>query len=561
MSHAVSVDHGLGGDRPGPLLRRGSRSSFTADEIEHEAGEDWLKFYVNPFSGMGEAMLTEPVQLSQESLKKLPANIVKPMYERPLGDPAFVENFICHLGVGGFHRSHEAVYTDDLLNSGMQPRWAICGMGLMEWDAKMYLTLKSQDYLYTLLSRGHNQQQARVIGSIVDFVHAPEGHAAAIARLAHPSTKIVSLTVTEKGYCQDVAGNLDTAHNAFVKADLEGDLQRPKTAIGMVVAALRARRLAGTPSFTVLSCDNLPENGDKAKHVVLQMAGLVDPDLRRWVEGNTTFPNTMVDRITPVTEQEHIDILARDYMVRDGWPVIAEDFSQWVVEDNFCFGCPDWDQVGALLVKDVRPYEFMKLRLLNGGHSALSFMGLMCGYHYVDDAMADPSICSFVQAFFGEVERTLRPVPGVDLSAYQRKLVERFSNPYIKDKLARLAEDGSQKVLNTMRDAIAELTKQGQPTTVLALANAAFVRYMVGEDEDGLLFTIKDPQATRLGELAREATADKENPGPEKFLQAIFGAEITALEHFVKQVRDHLRRILKQGTKAALEETIAALGN
>lgn len=550
-------------------------SIIDGTEMEaHTENENWLKFYVNPYSGMAEAELTEPVALNQANLEKvIPHDVVKPHYQRP-GDGRFIDYYMCHMGVGGFHRSHQAVYTDDLLNlaasleakSGAPSpdvkRWGIVGIGLMDWDRKMYNILKEQDTLYTLLSRGHTGSEARVVGSIVDFMFAPDNHQAVIDKLSHPDTRIVSLTVTEKGYCQDVNGDLDQ-ENAFVKSDLQGDLATPKSAIGMIVAALRKRKAEGTKSFTVLSCDNLPENGDKIKHVVLQMAGLVSAELRSWVETNTTFPNTMVDRITPMTEVEHIELVARDYMVKDGWPVIAEDFKQWVVEGNFVDGMPAWDKVGALVVDDVKPYEFMKLRLLNGGHSCLSYMSVLCGYNYVDDAMADPLISNFISSFFSEISPTLLPVPGVDTITYQKKLVERFGNPYIKDKLTRLAEDGSKKMPNTLKEGVIELTAKGLPTTVIALSNAAWIRFMTGELETGFpIVGIKDPAAATLQELAFIAVSgvvDGREPTPDEFMELVFGAEILELEGFMGQVKDHLRSICQKGAKATLEAVMASI--
>ncbi|CAM9645157.1 unnamed protein product, partial [Chrysoparadoxa australica] len=394
--------------------------------------------------------------------------------------------------------------------------------------------------------------EARVIGSIVDFVFAPADHQGCIDKLADPKTKIVSLTVTEKGYCQNVSGDLDT-ENAFVKSDLEGDLACPKTAIGMICAALRARKNRGIESFTVMSCDNLPENGDKIKHVVLQMAKYVCRELHAWVSTHTTFPNTMVDRITPVTEEEHIDIVARDYYIKDGWPVIAEDFKQWVVEDNFVCGHPPWDKVGALIVEDVKPYEFMKLRLLNGGHSALSYISSLCGYAYVDDAMADPLISDFVMSYFNEMKCTLLPIPGVDTEDYMQKLIDRFSNPYIKDRCDRLAVDGSKKMQNTMRDGVVELTAKGLPTTIIALANAAWIRYMSSHDPvlslpwQGNSIVLNDPVKDELCELAKEAISEPEKPAPERFLHFIHGPQLMECAGFVEQVKQHLISLLSLG--------------
>ncbi|CAM9946560.1 unnamed protein product [Ectocarpus sp. 12 AP-2014] len=567
-------------DTPGRgLSKRGSlfRCNSIIDGNELDDGkekENWLKFYVNPYSGMAEAELTEPVALNQGNLEKvIPASVVKPKYQRP-GDGRFIDHYMCHMGVGGFHRSHQAVYTDDLLNLAASleaengaptdvKKWGIVGIGLMPWDSKMYNILKEQDHLYTLLSRGHTGSEARVVGSIVDFMFAPENHQAVIDKLSDAETRIVSLTVTEKGYCQDVNGDLDRA-NALVKSDLDGDLAKPSSAIGMIVAALRQRKNNGTPSFTVLSCDNLPENGDKIKHVVLQMAGYVSPELREWVEANTTFPNTMVDRITPMTEAEHIELVARDYMVNDAWPVIAEDFSQWVIEDNFCDGMPAWDKVGGLVVKDVKPYEFMKLRLLNGGHSCLSYISVLCGYSYVDDAMADPQISGFISAFFQEIAPTLLPVPGVDTKTYQAKLVERFGNPYIKDRLTRLAEDGSKKMPNTLKEAVIELREKGLSTKVIALANAAWIRYMTGKGPiwGDVIQGIKDPLAAELQDLAEEAINGVDTgaePKPEKYIELVFGQEIVELEGFMEEIKDCLKSIVNKGAPVTLEEVMASV--
>nr|AGN55416.1 mannitol dehydrogenase [Saccharina japonica] len=579
LTRVNSVEMLKAPDTPGSrgVSRRGSlfrcNSIIDGNDLEaHQEKENWLKFYVNPYSGMAEAELTEPVALNQANLEKvIPATVVKPQYARP-GDGRFIDHYMCHMGVGGFHRSHQAVYTDDLLNLAASleakngspsdvKKWGIVGIGLMPWDSKMYNILKAQDHLYTLLSRGHTGSEARVVGSIVDFMFAPENHQAVIDKLAHVDTRIVSLTMTEKGYCQDVNGDLDRA-NALVKSDLDGDLAKPSSAIGMIVAALRKRKQEGTPSFTVLSCDNLPENGDKIKHVVLQMAGYVSAELREWVESNTTFPNTMVDRITPMTEVEHIELVARDYMVKDSWPVIAEDFSQWVVEDNFCNGMPEWDKVGALVVKDVKPYEFMKLRLLNGGHSCLSYISVLCGYNYVDDAMANPLISGFIFQFFNEMSPTLLPVPGVDTLTYQKKLVERFGNPYIKDKLTRLAKDGSKKMANTLKEAVIELSEKGLSTKVIALANAAWIRYMVGRmPETGeAILGIKDPAADELRDLAVEALDGVdygEEPKPERYIEFVFGAEIVELKGFVGEIKDLLRSIVTHGALTTLEDVMA----
>lgn len=291
---------------------------------------------------------------------------------------------------------------------------------------------------------------------------------------------------------------------------------------------------------------------------------MIDPELKLWVEANTTFPNTMVDRITPVTEAEHIELVARDYMVNDGWPVIAEDFSQWVIESNFCNEMPGWDKVGALVVEDVKPYEFMKLRLLNGGHSCLSYMSVLCGYNYVDDAMADPLITGFISEFFKEIAPTLLPVPGVDTEVYQTKLIERFGNPYIKDRLTRLAEDGSKKMPNTLKEGVIELVEKGMRTKIIALANAAWIRFMLGTGPiwGEVILGIKDPAADVLRDLANEALSgvdSGEEPKPEKFMELVYGHEVVELEGFMAEVKDSLRSIVVHGPMVTLETVMASV--
>mmetsp|Transcript_7696 Transcript_7696/g.11583 ORF Transcript_7696/g.11583 Transcript_7696/m.11583 type:complete len:659 (+) Transcript_7696:58-2034(+) len=544
--------------RQGSLSRTNSFSGMEELPIHDKETENWLKFYVNPYSGMAESSTTEPVQLTQESLKIIPNNVVKPKYLRHM-DKEYVDRYICHIGVGGFHRSHQCVYTDDLLNlqtisNSKSPKWGFCGIGLMDWDKKMYDTLKSQDCLFTVLSRGHQKHEARIIGSVVDFLFAPENHQAVIDKMTDEKTGIVSLTITEKGYCQNNKGDLDL-NNTFVKFDIENNLKKPKTAIGLIVAALRQRMNLNMPSFTVLSCDNLPENGDKAKHCVLQMAEYIDPSLKFWILENTCFPNTMVDRITPVTDQEHKDILARDHLILDGWPVIAEDFSQWIIENSFSDGCPEWDKVGALIVNDVQPYEFMKLRLLNGGHSALSYIGLLSGYHYVDDAMSDPLVSLYISSFFNEMLPTLLPVPGVNTHAYCSKLIERFGNPYIKDRLTRLAEDGSKKMQNTMKDAIVYLYKRNMSTSMLALANASWITSILWINEDGERLKVRDPLNSKLENLAQKIK-NEENPDPKEFLVEVHGSELGNCTGFIEQVASYLKSMAKIGFKETIQEIV-----
>ncbi|KAH8083454.1 mannitol 2-dehydrogenase [Aureococcus anophagefferens] len=421
--------------------------------------------------------------------------------------------FLAHVGVGGFHRSHQAYMTDVLLEragTGTRPGayddarrrrsdsvppssedevWGIIGVGLMPWDRKMYETLKSQDFLYTLVTRGNSGSAARVVQSISDFLFVPEDPAGALERLCAPDIRIISLTVTEKGYYRDASGHLD-AGNATVKEDIENwnaggavGLAQPKTAFGLICTVLARRWRSNLGPLTVMSCDNLPMNGSVCRNARLEFANLVDKILGTWIADHVPFPSSMVDRITPVTKPEHVALLEDEY-ARDGWPVIAEPFLQWVIEDRFACGRPRWEEAASggnesvMFVDDVEPYELMKLRLLNSSHSAMAYVSLLAEHVFVDEALVDIDVLTFLRAYMSEVVESLVPVAGVDFIEYRAKLIERFSNAYIKDTLMRLAEDGSQKFRSTLEHALVGHFKLRDPSSfdVLALAFAAFMR-------------------------------------------------------------------------------------
>ncbi|KAH8061977.1 mannitol 2-dehydrogenase [Aureococcus anophagefferens] len=446
--------------------------------------------------------------------------------------------FLAHVGVGGFHRSHQAYMTDVLLEragTGTRPGayddarrrrsdsvppssedevWGIIGVGLMPWDRKMYETLKSQDFLYTLVTRGNSGSAARVVQSISDFLFVPEDPAGALERLCAPDIRIISLTVTEKGYYRDASGHLD-AGNATVKEDIENwnaggavGLAQPKTAFGLICTVLVRRWRSNLGPLTVMSCDNqgstrerhsqlqrllsrpfstrdnLPMNGSVCRNATLEFANLVDKILGTWIADHVPFPSSMVDRITPVTKPEHVALLEDECGARDGWPVIAEPFLQWVIEDRFACGRPRWEEAASggnesvMFVDDVEPYELMKLRLLNSSHSAMAYVSLLAEHVFVDEALVDIDVLTFLRAYMSEVVESLVPVAGVDFIEYRAKLIERFSNAYIKDTLMRLAEDGSQKFRSTLEHALVGHFKLRDPSSfdVLALAFAAFMR-------------------------------------------------------------------------------------
>jgi len=449
------------------------------------------------------AQTQKALRLSQSRLGDIAASgkATVPSYPRTLTPD---HNVMIHLGVGGFFRSHQALYVHRLLERG--GNWAFVGMGLMDFDFKMYDALKSQDYLYTVASKGDHDPEYTVVGSILDFVYAPDDKQAALERMADPQTKLVTLTITEKGYCYTSDGDLDLS-NRYVMEDLK-DITNPVSAIGFIVAALRLRKERGQKPFTVLSCDNMPENGLVAKKMCMQLAEAADPALAAWIQREVPFPLSMVDRITPVTTASDIDDVAAGAGVEDAWPVVAEDFMQWVVEDNFVDGLrPAYEEVGALVVEDVMPYECMKLRLLNGGHSALSYAAYLLGHREVHAALADPRIRTFLRCYFAEVDTTVPAVRGVNLAEYQETLIRRFSNENIRDQVQRLAQDGSAKLYNTMRDPILELLAADRPLETVALAAALYGRYMTGDDEEGEPIIILDPAAETLTPLARDMFA------------------------------------------------------
>lgn len=407
-------------------------------------------------------------------------------YDRTLVKPGIV-----HFGVGNFHRSHQAMYLDRLLSDpatfDAAREWGICGVGVLPADIKMRDALRGQDFEYTLIERHPDGfAPARTIGSIVDYLYAPEELDAVLERLADPRTKIVSLTITEGGYnISDVTGEFDT-DNLAVRADAEPGAA-PATVFGIIVAGLRLRRSRGVEPFTVMSCDNIESNGEVARRSLVAFARLVDPELGDWIEREVRFPSSMVDRITPVTTDEDREWVSLTYGVDDAWPVLSEDFVQWVLEDDFALGRPAYEEVGVQVVEDVRPYELMKLRLLNASHQALAYSGILSGYRYAHEAASDPVIAGLLRAYMDtEATPTLDPVPGVDLEQYKDRLLERFANPYVKDTLARLATDASDRIPKWLVPVIREQRATGAATPLSASVVAGWARYaelyVLGQD-------------------------------------------------------------------------------
>jgi mannitol 2-dehydrogenase len=472
----------------------------------------------------------------------------------PSYDRASLTEGIVHIGVGGFHRAHEAVYVDDIFNTTNERDWAICGVGLLPQDKKMKEALESQDYLYTLVEKSASKDEARVVGSITSFLLALETPEKVLAKLASPEIRIVSLTITEGGYCMNPAtGEFDTA-NADVQYDLAHP-QTPRTVFGYVTEALRRRREAATPAFTLLSCDNIPHNGDVARKMFLSFAELWDPGLAEWISQNVAFPNCMVDRITPVTTDADREMVRTEFGIDDAWPVVCEPFRQWVVEDKFSNGRPPWEKVGAQMTDDVHPYEAMKIRLLNGSHSGMAYLGYLAGFTYIHEIMADHEFQTYIQRFMDEeVTPILMPVPGVDLRLYKATLIERFANPNIRDQVARICTDGSNKlpkfILPTIED---QLARAGE-TRFLSLAVAGWCRFLNGTDENGKQIPLDDPRAKTL----RNAAIAGGHKADKLFaMQEVFGALGTSKE-FMNQVNKALQSLYDLGARKTLQRYLAS---
>jgi mannitol 2-dehydrogenase len=481
-------------------------------------------------------------RLSNASLASLADRVTVPTYPRHKLRPAIV-----HLGVGGFHRAHQALYLDDLARRGITMEWGERGVGLLPGDRAMADALVPQDGLYTLVERDAQGDIARVVGSLLQYVFAPPDPTGVLDLLTDPSTRIVTLTITEGGYLVDDATGVFDANNPAVQADT--DVSSPTTAFGYLCAALARRRDAGTPPFTVLSCDNLQGNGGVARTAVVSFARLRDAELAKWIDAHVAFPNAMVDRITPQTTDADRDMVARVFGITDAWPVMTEPFRQWVIEDRFTAGRPPLEEVDVQVVPDVHPYETMKLRLLNGSHQALAYLGYLAGYRYVHEAAADPNLQALLRRMMDEeVTPLLPPVPGVDLTDYKRSLLERFQNPKIRDTLARLAFGGSDRMPKFLLPSLAEALAHGRPHRLLTLATAGWLRYLRGVDEEGNPITLQDDRADDLRRLANEGGSD---PRPLLSLERVFG-DLGRNEAWVAELAAALQDLDARGARSVL---------
>ena len=483
------------------------------------------------------------IKLSLDTLSSIDGAVAVPRYDRSSLSPGIV-----HFGLGNFHRAHQAVYLHELFERGENRDWAIVGAGVLPSDDAMRTRLKDQDYLCTVVEQSPDRNVASVTGVLVDFL--PVGDVAAtVAQLASPAIRIVSMTITEGGYFLDPAtGVFNPAHPAIAADGARPDA--PKTVFGLIVAGLKARRKAGTPPFTVLSCDNIPGNGEVASATVCGLARLSDPELADWIEANVAFPNAMVDRITPATGRGEIEAVATQYGIEDHAPVFCESFRQWVIEDHFPLGRPAFENVGVTFVSDVAPYEHMKIRILNGGHAAIAYPAALLDIDLVFEAMAEPIIRAFLEKIeLEEIVPIVPPVQDTDLPSYFRVVEARFANPKIRDTIPRLAFDGSNRqpkfILPSTRDRLAE----GKDVVGLALVSALWCRYLAGTSDSGRPIEIADPNGERLHAAALAAKAD-----PSAFLELedIFG-DLAGSALFRRRFASALGSLWGNGTRRTLE--------
>ena len=474
---------------------------------------------------------------------------------RPSWDHSRLESRIVHLGCGAFHRAHQALYTHHLLES-TDSDWGICEVNLMPGNDRVLIeNLKKQQLLYTVAEKGAESTELKIIGSMKEALHPEiDGCEGILNAMARPQTAIVSLTVTEKGYCADAASGQLDLNNPLIKHDLENPTA-PKSAIGYIVEALRLRREKGLKAFTVMSCDNVRENGHVAKVAVLGLAQARDPQLAAGIEENVTFPCTMVDRIVPAATPETLQEIADQLGVYDPCAIACEPFRQWVIEDNFVNGRPDWDKVGAQFVADVVPFEMMKLRMLNGSHSFLAYLGYLGGYETIADTMTNPAYRKAAFALMMQEQAPTLSMPeGTDLNAYATLLIERFSNPSLRHRTWQIAMDGSQKLPQRLLDPVRLHLQNGGSWRHLALGVAGWMRYTQGVDEQGNAIDVVDPMLAEFQKInAQYQGADRVKAllG----LSGIFADDLPQNADFVGAVTAAYQQLCERGAR----ECVAAL--
>ncbi|MEW7314855.1 fructuronate reductase [Buttiauxella gaviniae] len=477
--------------------------------------------------------------------KLLSAKAILPKYDR-----SKLVSRIVHLGFGAFHRAHQAVYADILANEHGSD-WGYCEVNLIGGEQQI-ADLKQQDNLYSVAEMSADAWHCRVVGVVKNAIHAQvDGLEAVFTAMTQPEVAIVSLTVTEKGYCHTPATGTILLDHPLVAHDLANP-QQPKSAPGVIVEALARRKAAGLPAFSVMSCDNMPENGHVTRNVITAYAQAINPELAAWIETHVTFPSTMVDRIVPAVTAETLEQVAQATGVADPAAVACEPFRQWVIEDNFVAGRPEWEKAGAELVKDVLPYEEMKLRMLNGSHSFLAYLGYLAGYQHISECMQDENYRRTAHALMLQEQAPTLKVQGVDLAKYADSLIARYTNPALRHRTWQIAMDGSQKLPQRWLDSIRWHLANGSKFDLLALGVAGWMRYVGGVDEQGAAIEVSDPL---LPAIQQAVAGSKEGESRVKALLAlktIFGEDLPANAKFVNQVIESYLMLRENGAKATV---------
>lgn len=480
----------------------------------------------------------------------LTAKATLPTYDRSKLVPRIV-----HLGFGAFHRAHQAVYAD-ILASEHGSDWGYTEVNLIGGEQQI-ADLNHQDNLYTVAEMSADAWTARVVGVVKEALHAQvDGLETVLAKMCEPQVAIVSLTITEKGYCHSPATGQLMLDHPFIVADLQNPHQ-PKSAPGVVVEALALRKAAGLPAFSVMSCDNMPENGHVMRNVVCAYARAVDAELADWIEAHVTFPSTMVDRIVPAVTPETLDKIEQLTGVRDPAGVACEPFRQWVIEDNFVAGRPAWEKAGAELVSDVIPFEEMKLRMLNGSHSFLAYLGYLAGYQHINDCMGDDNYRRAAHDLMLKEQAPTLKVQNVDLARYADLLIERYTNPALRHRTWQIAMDGSQKLPQRMLDSVRWHLADNSSFKLLALGVAGWMRYVGGVDEQGNAIEVCDPLLPVIQAAVQQSEEGESRVKALLAIEAIFGKDLPLQGQFVDQVTNAYLSLLSKGAKATVAEFAA----
>lgn len=487
-------------------------------------------------------------------MKNIASTSLPPHVQLPQYDRQQLRSRIVHFGFGAFHRAHQALLTNRVLNA-KGGDWGICEISLFSGDVLMS-QLREQDHLFTVLEKGADGNQPIVIGAVHECLNAKlDSLAAIIEKFCEPQVAIVSLTITEKGYCIDPAtGKLDT-QNARILHDLENPTE-PHSAPGILVEALHRRRESGLTPFTVLSCDNIPDNGHVVKNAVLGMAEKRSPELAKWIETHVSFPGTMVDRIVPAATEVSLAEITQELGVEDPCAISCEPFIQWVIEDNFVAGRPEWEIAGVQMVQDVLPWEQMKLRMLNGSHSFLAYLGYLAGFAHVSDCMQDDAFREAARRLMLDEQAPTLRITDVDLTAYADSLIDRFANPALQHRTWQIAMDGSQKLPQRMLEGVRVHLQRESAWPLLALGIAGWMRYVSGVDDTGNAIDVRDPLSEKIRAIV-ETSSEKDRVKALLALSEIFGSDLPQHAQFVDAITDAYQRIVERGARQAVIDTLA----